>query len=107
MGMKYVPDRKGTRELAQTTGVGNACLRAAEMVKSAASSLPITGASQQQIASYRAAFRASRKPVRMERSGEVRAGAVVSNDDSNEAWIGGRNRTLYTAVEATDGVVIK
>lgn len=102
--MKYTPDRKGTRQLAQSAMVGGACLAAAERVTSNARMQPIPGADPSDLAEYRAAFRAQRADVTMVKTGEKRAGAIVMNDHRMERIFGGRNSVLYNALRSIDGV---
>lgn len=104
--MKYVPDRKGTRELAQSAGIGTACYGAGRKVEQAARAVPVPGRSGSDVNAYRGSFGTSRADIRM-KSGETRAGAIVYNDHELEHVFGGRSRALYSAISALDGVSIR
>lgn len=104
--MKYVPDRKGTLELAQSEPVGRACATAGQAVVDAAKAVPVPGFSGRQVESYRSAFGVKRADVTM-KSGERRAGAIVYNDHELEHVFGGRSRALYSAIQALDGVSVR
>lgn len=104
--LKYVPDRRGVQQLAQSAAVGNACYRAGAAVEAAARAVPVTGASASQVSSYRSRFGTRRADVTMAKSGERRAGAFVFNDHDLEHLFGGRSRALYSALQAIDGVVV-
>ncbi|WGW12750.1 hypothetical protein LWF01_02965 [Saxibacter everestensis] len=100
--IRYVPDRHGMRDLAQSKPVGDACVRAAEHGAAWAKSAPLKGGPSDRISEYRAGFKAM--PAKVVVGGETRAGAILINDSDVERIFGGRNRTLYRAINAIEGV---
>lgn len=106
MGIKYVPDKQGTQELVTSAPVGKACLKAAQIVKTAAAQTPITNpeATEKDIVDYRQSFATTTATVATKKG--PRPGAIVTNDYVRERVLGARHRVLYHALEAIDGEVV-
>ena len=101
--MKYVPDRRGLRALASSSGVGAVCVAAAEQGADWARRLPVEGP-EKLLTQYRKGFRV--EPARLQVGSETRAGAMLINDSDVERIFGARNRVLWRAVAQIEGVKI-
>ncbi|MGO3895355.1 hypothetical protein [Brevibacterium aurantiacum] len=102
--MKYVPNRKGLRELSSSQAVGAACATAAERGADWARRLPVEGP-ERLLSQYRAGFRV--EPSKVQVGGETRAGALLINDSDVERIFGARNHVLWRAVAQIEGLVIR
>lgn len=101
--MKYVPDRRGLRELGNSKEMSKLCQRAAEHGRQWALRVPLDGPSRL-VGEYRAGFRVEPDTVTVR--GEPRAGALLINDSAVERIFGTRNRTLYRAIAQIEGAKI-
>lgn len=107
--MEYRENKAGMASLAQSAGIASICMAAARRVEQSARAMPpprIRDAADRR--GYQAAFRSEPRMVEMAKARETRrrAGALVINDHELERVFGGKNRTLYRALGALDGVKI-
>lgn len=95
--------------LAQSADVASICMAAARRVEQSARAMPPPRIGKHaDRRGYQAAFRSEPRMVELQKVRETkrRAGALVINDHELERVFGGRNRTLYRALGALDGVRI-
>lgn len=102
--MKYVPDRRGLRELSASQTVSAACVRAAERGADWARRLPVEGP-ERLLHQYRAGFRV--EPAKVQVGGETRSGALLINDSDVERIFGARNHVLWRAVAQIEGMQVR
>lgn len=106
MAVTVKMDNQGMSQFARSRQIQDVLMSAADRVESSARSIPIEG-NPSDVNGYRAAFdtRRTTAKVRGGKGGD-RAAAMVINDHDMESIFGGRNRTLYRALDALKGVKI-